>query len=450
MTTPRTVRQFPRDPGPAAWREILPDLPSYPTLEGNHNTDWLIIGGGFAGLSAARRLGQLRSEDRVILIEAERFGSGPAGRNSGFMIDLPHDLSNETYATKLEADRKHIQLNRQAITFAKAAAEELDMPPEAAMATGRINGVIGASGERHNNLYGAHLDRLGENHEKLSGEQMKQVTGSGFYQGGMYLPGTLLLQPALYITRLASGLQHQHARHRLHERSPALSFQRQGPDWRVTTPGGSVTTPRIILAVNGHVQSFGFFKNRLMHVFTYASMTEALTPAQVKKLGGEPRWGITPSDPMGTSLRRVSGIGGDRITVRNRWTYDASMEVPEERVRQFGRYHDKSFRLRFPQIAEVEMAYRWAGRLCLSLNSVPAFGEVESGIFSACCQNGLGTAKGTLAGIGAVDLACQADSGIVDDLLSYEAPRKLPPEPIASIGANSVLRWREFRARHEL
>ena len=66
------------------------------------------------------------------------------------------------------------------------------------------------------------------------------------------------------------------------------------------------------------------------------------------------------------------------------------------------------------------MAYRWAGRLCLSKNSVPAFGEVEDGII-ACCQNGLGTAKGTLAGIGAIDLATRANSEIVDDLLGYDA-----------------------------
>ena len=37
--------------------------------------------------------------------------------------------------------------------------------------------------------------------------------------------------------------------------------------------------------------------------------------------------------------------------------------------------------------------------LCLSLNNVYAQGEVEEGIYSACCQNGLGTAKGTAIGI---------------------------------------------------
>ncbi|MCA9772984.1 MAG: FAD-dependent oxidoreductase, partial [Myxococcales bacterium] len=49
-----------------------------------------IIGAGFAGLAAARRLAQLRPQDTVVILEARAVAEGPAGRNSGFMIDLPH------------------------------------------------------------------------------------------------------------------------------------------------------------------------------------------------------------------------------------------------------------------------------------------------------------------------------------------------------------------------
>ena len=94
------------------------------------------------------------------------------------------------------------------------------------------------------------------------------------------------------------------------------------------------------------------------------------------------RAGASPLQSDGIVLRRISGSGGHRLTVHNRWTYDAKMEVPEERVARFGRDQDASFRRRFPRIGEVKMAYRWAGRLCLSKNSVPAFGEVEDGIYS--------------------------------------------------------------------
>ena len=62
-------------------------------LDKNINCDWLILGGGFAGLSAAYRLQQLRPKDKVVLIDALKIGEGSAGQNSGFMIDLPHNIS---------------------------------------------------------------------------------------------------------------------------------------------------------------------------------------------------------------------------------------------------------------------------------------------------------------------------------------------------------------------
>ena len=126
------------------------------------------------------------------------------------------------------------------------------------------------------------------------------------------------------------------------------------------------------------------------------------------------------------------------------------MEVSEARVATFRRDHERAFNRRFPMLGEVKMAHSWGGRLCLSRNSVPAFGEIEPNFYSACCQNGLGTAKGTLSGIAAIELATRANSPIVQDLQSYDKPTLLPPEPIASLGASMVLRWREWRAADEI
>jgi glycine/D-amino acid oxidase-like deaminating enzyme len=186
-----------------------------------------------------------------------------------------------------------------------------------------------------------------------------------------------------------------------------------------------------------------------MHVFTYASMTAPLDEDQVAALGGRPKWGVTPADPMGSTIRRISGTGGDRIVVRFRFTYDPSMEVGDRRIAAAGRLHDRKFADRFPMLKGVQMEFRWAGLLCLSWNGVPAFGEVEEGIFSACCQNGLGTAKGTLSGIAAADLALGRDSEALRGLAARKAPRRLPPEPLAWIGANAVMRWKEWRAAKE-
>jgi glycine/D-amino acid oxidase-like deaminating enzyme len=237
------------------------------------------------------------------------------------------------------------------------------------------------------------------------------------------------------------------------EESPVLELAQNSGIWQAKTPSGCVSAPKIIMATNGHVESFGFFKRRLIHLFLYASMTRPLSPDEVKRLGGDSRWGITPSDPVGSSIRRISGRSGDRILVRNQSTYAASMEVPDRYAAAKQRHHAKSFADRFPDLCDVGMEFSWGGKLCLSLNDVPAFGEIEDGIFSACCQNGLGTARGTMSGMLAADLACgnrHDNHQSLAKMLSLPAPRKLPPEPFATIGAWATLKYREWRAGREL
>ena len=88
---------LPANPGISGWRGILPPRKSHKQLDENQNADYLVIGAGFAGLSAARRLNQLQPDAKIVVLEACEVSEGPAGRNSGFMIDLPHDLSSVSY-----------------------------------------------------------------------------------------------------------------------------------------------------------------------------------------------------------------------------------------------------------------------------------------------------------------------------------------------------------------
>jgi glycine/D-amino acid oxidase-like deaminating enzyme len=78
------------------------------------------------------------------------------------------------------------------------------------------------------------------------------------------------------------------------------------------------------------------------------------------------------------------------------------------------------------------------------------FGEIESGVFAACCQNGLGTAKGTVSGKLVAELASDQHSALLADQQGYAEPARLPPAPLARIGASVKLRWGEYRAGREL
>nr|WP_299611197.1 FAD-binding oxidoreductase [uncultured Tateyamaria sp.] len=440
------ARRLPRHRGPAAWSEILGKSNGFPRLETHVTADVVVVGAGYAGLSAARRALQLDPQCRVVVLDAGRVAEGAAGRNSGFMIDLPHDLASEDYAGPGD-DLALTGLNRQAIGFGQAAVDEYGIQPAFFDPAGKVNGAASAAGNVHNRNYSKHLDGLGERWEWLDAQDMQDLTGSGHYRSGLYTPGTVMLQPAGYALGLATGLSRAAD---VFEHSPALTIRREGVFWTVQTPKGSVAASHVILCVNGHLESFGVAQGRLMQLFLFASMSEELSTDAQAALGGAPRWGVTPSDPMGTTVRRIdTGQGGHRIVTRTAAVVRPGMQPKGRDLRRAARLHRDKFAQRFPLLSDVRQAYAWGGHLCLSLNGVAHAREIERGLFSACVQNGLGTARGTLTGIAAAERAL----GHVSDITRYfdaEAePRKLPPQPLATWGANAYLRLKEWWAGAE-
>ncbi|KUM25044.1 hypothetical protein AU467_27900 [Mesorhizobium loti] len=423
------------------WYGLLPPPPPAQVLRGRHTADWVIVGAGFAGLAAARRLSQLVPGDRIVLIDAQRVGWGAAGRNSGFMIDLPHELGGENYGGAREHDRKRIRMNRAAIEFSGSAADEYGLQRFFVRA-GKFHGAATDHGLAVLRAFENHLTGLAEPFERLDGPQMKTITGTDFFIGGTFTPGTVMAQPAGFVRGVAEGLS---TRVQIFEKSAVTSMQ-TGKLHTVKTAEGEITAPRLILTVNGHLESFGFFKKRLLHVFTYASMTRPLSKSEQAALGGEPHWGLIPADPMGSTIRRI----GDRIVVRNTFTYNPDMSTSERQISQIGAAHDRSFRARFPMLGEMPMEFRWGGHLCLSLNSAPAFGEVEERVFVAGCCNGLGTVQGTLYGMLAADLAVGSNEQMVAEAQNEPAPARLYPEPLMTIGAPLKLWAMQRRAGREL
>ena len=432
---------------PAAWAEVLGAYAPAQTLETDHTADVVIIGAGFAGLSAARRLRQLDKSLRVTVVDALRIGEGSAGRNSGFMIDLPHDLASEDYAGAGD-DRVVTALNRQAIAFARAAVEDYGINPAHADPAGKVNGAASAKGDAHNASYAAHLAQLGEPCEALDAQQMQALTGSAHYTSGLFTPGTLILQPAGYVQGVAAGLRREGVQ--VYENTPVTAFARSGTGWEITTPAARLHAGQVILATNGHLESFGVAKGRVMQIFLYASMTPELDTSQLRVLGGAPRWGVTPSDPMGTTMRRIdTAQGGNRIITRTCASLRPQMTVTQRDIARATATQAKKFAQRFPQLAGTAMEYAWAGHLCLTRNGVAVAGEIDRGVYAACVQNGLGTARGTLTGIAAAETALGVQSDITRYFAAEAAPQKLPPQPFATWGAKAYLRWKERAAGAE-
>lgn len=433
------ARRIPAYPRGSGWYEILEKPGPARELAEARTADWIIVGAGFAGLSAARRLAKFRPADKIALIDAHRVGWGAAGRNSGFMIDLPHDIASEAYGGARERNLVEIRLNRAAIAFATEFAAEARLPKTMFGPCGKYHGATDGHGIEALRAFEKHLSSLGERYQTLDAADMKRVTGTDYYAGGSHMPGTVIMQPAAYVRALAGNLGPNVT---LYENSPVLRFE-TGKDHTVHTAKGKVTAPRLILTVNGHIESFGFFERRLMHVFLYGSMTRRLTSDEVRKLGGEPAWALIPADPRGSTVRRLHE---DRILVRNSATYHPDLSPDERDIDRFRLNHEASFRARFPMLPDVTMEHSWNGHLCLSLNHVPAFGEIAERVYSACCCNGLGVAKGTLGGMAIADLATGVGGPLADALLALPKPQRLYPEPFMTIGARAKIWWMQRQA----
>ena len=229
------------------------------------------------------------------------------------MIDLPHELTSADYAGAGD-DKVIINLNRHAQTFAADAVDDYGIDPNFFDRSGKVNGAASQHAHLHNQTYASHLASLGETSDMLDAQQMAELTGSLHYMSGLYTPGTVTLQPAGFVRGMAAGLRRRGVT--IFEQTPVTEIRMATGGWTVETPNAVFAAGKVIMTVNGHLESFGFEKRRLMQLFLFAVMTMELSADELQIIGGQSRWGVTPSDPMGTTMRRIDTVqGGNRIIV---------------------------------------------------------------------------------------------------------------------------------------
>ncbi|GGY02707.1 hypothetical protein GCM10007160_33140 [Litchfieldella qijiaojingensis] len=439
-----TCHFLPQNDGRCGWYETLPPPPASTPLQGEVKADWVVLGAGLAGLAAARRLAELQPNAAIALVDARRVGFGAAGRNSGFMVDLPHNLNSHSYTGDQSADRKLIQLNRGAIDYMREIVQrhaiECDWREQ-----GKLHGAVEAHGLRALETFAKGLSALGEPYRELDAREMQAVTGTDFYRAGLHAPGAVLVQPAALVRGLGTSLPENV---RLYEDSPVREIN-VGKPHTLVTDTGRLKAPRLVLANNAYAAQFGQLglKGRLLPVYTYGSLTRPLNEQERADLGGEESWGLIPADPMGTTVRRM---GGGRICIRNSFTYNPSVRANGGTLESVRAAHRRSFDRRFPMLRGVELEYTWGGALCLTRNGGTPFGEIAPGVYSAVCQNGLGLTRGTISGKLIAEYALGVESELLDIMLEQPKPAANPPEPFLGLGVRSTLAWKEWQAGKEL
>jgi glycine/D-amino acid oxidase-like deaminating enzyme len=432
---------LPKDDRTNGWSAILPKRPIAPALAGDNHADWVVIGAGYAGLAAARRLAENRPNDQVVLLEAHEVGEGASGRNSGFAIDLPHNVGSSLQ--ELEGSHRFIRLSRAAIAYLEDAVADgkiqCNWSPR-----GKYHAAVHASGRRDTlELYAKELDALGEPYRWVERDQLANEIGTSFFHSAIYTEGGYLLNPAALTRGLADSLP---ANVSLHEHTPVTRAEFSN-GVRVETPGGSVSAPTAILAVNGFATQFGFYKNALLSFVSHASLTRPLTAEERAALGGEEDWGLTPVNAIsGVTMRFTQD---HRILMRQRFRYAPGFRRPDAEAAQSRAHHQRLFAKRFPMLPNVTMEHNWRGFVCLSRNHAPGFGRLGPNVFGAVCQNAVGVTKGTIGGLLAADMACGEDNPLIADMESQGTPERLPPRPFLDLGVHARFAMEMWRGRKE-
>lgn len=445
MTFKASCTHHPKDQRLSGWYHLLPKPTPLPPLESNQTADIAIIGAGFAGLAAARRLHQNDPTLHIAVVEAQGLAWAANGRNSGFMIDLPHELNSNNYAGALDKDLQQIVENRLAIEFVRDAVDEFGLQ-DFFSPVGKYHGATNGAGLKALHEFAHHLDAINEPYQVLNRDELKQAIGTSYYDGGLHTPGAALLQPAGYIVGLGQGLN-AYDKINIYEHSPVLSIESHATGVELTTARGKLHAKQTILANNGHIESFGIQKNKLLHLFTYASMSEELSTQQWQALGQASSWGLIPASPMGTTLRKLESR---RLLIRNQWTYNPNLECSDNQLDFYAEQHDRCLVERYPELAKTNMEYRWSGPIAMTLNSSPIFGEVAPNVYAAAGCQGLGTTRSTLLGMMIADKLCGIASASLKSLESLPKPSRLPPRWLNKLAIPSYLKWQHWRAGKDL
>lgn len=437
----QSITRLPQDDKTNGWSRILAPRAPCPPLLGDARADWVVVGAGYAGLAAARRLAERNPDQSVALIEAGDAGENASGRNSGFAIDLPHNVGSSL--EELEGSQRFMGLARFAIDHLEEIVTRAGIACDWSR-DGKYHTAVSARGVRDVlEPFARELDALGEPYEWVRGEELRARLGSPHFTAAVYTPGGALMNPAALTRGLADTLPENVT---LYENSPVLSVEyRNGVELR--TPQGSLRAPKMILAANGFAERFGFFKGRFLHLAAHASLTRPLTEAERDAYGVSAPWGLTPANAFaGITMRYTND---HRILIRQGLEYCPTQRVSTARQARIKARHQRLFAERFPAIAGVEIAHTWSGMVCLSRNAAPAWGQVAPNVWAATCQNAVGVTKGTFGGLLAAELASETDHPMILDMASLGEPDALPPRPFLDLGVRTRFAWELWRNRDE-
>ena len=425
-----------------SWVNDLNPRTNIQTLSSDLNCEWLIIGAGYTGLSAARKLGQLYPKQKILIVDAQLAGEGASSRNSGYLVDTTLN-DGFTSNKELENYKKKANIYKLGIEAVKRFIKEYQVDCD-----WNECGKYFASSKKEDQKildnFSETLSKLGFEHNILFNKDLTKRLGTNFYNIALHTKGGILLHPGKLVRAMIDTLPENV---NLYENSPLLDWKKINDLIYCNFKNGSIKTKKIIFATNGYLKSLGIKTNYNFPITLTASMTRSLTDSEFKSIGEPKEWGVLPVRPMGATIRFTKDR---RILIRNTAEVHNPFQMSKSELIKRQLKQKFGIKKRFPQLPDDIIQSTWSGVVSRTRNSSQIFEKINDNIFVAGCYNGSGIGVGTLFGEQIAIKASNENSKEIKTIEERNKPTWLPPQPFLNIGVKTRLIYERFRARSEI
>lgn len=378
------MHHSPISPGLSWYEAALAERPLYPALDGDRRADVVIVGGGFTGLSAAAHLAKAGVD--VVLVEAHRFGDGASGRNGGQL-----NTGQRAWPEDMEAELGFARAKALFDLAEEAKAHLLGFAGENGIDVEFMPGHMSvAHKKRHVKDYRNHAETMATRFSYphitfMDAQETAERLGSARYFGGARDTGTGHVNPLKLVVGTARVAAAAGAG--LFETTKATGIASTGGKVTVTTPSGTVTADKALIAVNA-----------------YGGDLEPVSAAHVMPIGSF--IGATP--PLGADspvLPGMESVDDSRFVVRYfRRDREGRLLFGGREIYAPGDPQDIQIHIRrqiaeiYPALKDVELTHAWGGYVGITMPRKPFVREVMKNVVSVGGYSGHGVMLSNFVG----------------------------------------------------
>ena len=425
-----------------SWVNDLIPRANIKTIHSNEDCDWLIVGAGYTGLSAARKLGQLYPNQKIILVDAQLAGEGASSRNSGYLVDTTLN-DGFTSNKELENYKKKTDIYDLGINVVKKFINQHQVDCDW-NECGKYFASSKPEDQKILTNFSDTLSKLDFDHNLLSNNELSKRLGTNFYNIALHTKGGILLHPGKLVRAMIDVLPNNVY---LYENSSLLNWHKNDDVVTCNFKNGKIKAKKIIFATNGFLKSLGIKSNYNFPITLTASMTRPLSDEEFKSISEPKEWGVLPVRPMGATIRMTKDR---RILMRNTAEVYNPFKMSKSKLEKRSLKQKIGIKKRFPQLPDDIIQSSWSGIVSRTRNSSQIFEKIDENIFAAGCYNGSGIGVGTLFGEQIAIKASNENTKEIETIEARNKPTWLPPQPFLNLGVKTRLIYERFKARSEI